>query len=1342
MKTLKLAKTIKSLLWYTPFLMFAQFTAAQTQLLVGDELSQSYVYFTYQDSQGFMWLGTKDGLNRYDGKDVVVYMPNPDDPYALAGNGVMYIYEDRQNRLWVSTRRGLSVFDRQTSRFYNLQHDPNDPNSLPSNNVNAIVQDEQGFLWVGTADHLVRLTLSDSLSSMVTAAGKLTCPIQVFSPNEDFMHYENPAFIYPTSTKIWIGTDSEIGYLDLSLPLIERRIQAISDYVNIPNEPTFPLSIYQDSITQSWLGVGRNIAIKCYASRDTKRFIHFRSDNLSMLPIELEDLDREFSKLLEQQNVGINSFLDNSGVLWLGQTGLDLKKTYFHSSFEGEAIYGMYEDQVGRFWFDFEVEEVGRLKNDLFSADEYPSFVFQHSNTTYWALKNTRHGKTLMSFIVKSDVDGTHRVKNIKYHAVENEIVLKGPFFEDRDRNLWVATLGGILHIDTLDGTYNHYKYDNAQHWLDATYCTTAIHQDQAGVFWLATRSGLVRFTPPSTANQSANFKLYNHEANDVNSLGVDYVLAIEPDPDNPQHILWLGTHGGGLNRFDKRTQSFTRYTTKDGLPNNVVYGILSDEEGDLWLSTNNGLCLFNPKGGILQHFTEADGLQDSEFNRRAFLKSKNGTMYFGGINGLTSFDPKEVREVGKNPVPPPVVLTELRLNNQRVFPNDSTGILTQTIETTEALVLDYGCGILSFSFAALEYSNSTANQYAYKLEEYHDDWIYTGTTHQAVLPNLPPGYYTFRVKASNNDGVWNEEGTSLSIYFCPPWWMTWWAYSLWVLIALSIIGGLYYLQIKRIKTQAALKNQQHEAQQWRQLHRLKTQFFSNITHEFRTPLTLIIEPIKELIENVTDQKTLEKLVLVRRNGQRLLLLINQLLDLSKLENQAMKVTLSKGNPIEFIADIIESFQFAAQQRSISLHFQRPKPMPELNMDYAKLQKVCYNLLSNAIKFTPSGGEVSLHLDYLSETDNLQLSIKDSGIGIPTEELPHIFDRFYQVDGSHTRRGEGTGIGLALTKELVELMNGQIQVSSVLHQGTSFELKLPALRYVQETVETEIDVLPAIADVLPPATANAKEMPNPTTNSKRKVILIVEDNADIRNYLQQAFDATNYHILEAENGIIGLRKAAEHIPDLIITDLMMPELDGHGLVYALKHNDQTSHIPIIMLTAKSAHQSRMEGLELGVDAYLTKPFNIKELQVRVHKLLELRQSLRNYYQANGSPKAVDNPFPSMEQQFLQRAREVVEQYLNDEQFNAEQFSEKMAMSYTQLYRKLKALTDLSVSCFIGSIRLEHAHTLLKNKAGTISDIAYQVGFSSTTYFATCFKKRYGYVPSKLIKQQEMAMLVK
>jgi signal transduction histidine kinase/DNA-binding NarL/FixJ family response regulator len=910
---------------------------------------------------------------------------------------------------------------------------------------------------------------------------------------------------------------------------------------------------------------------------------------------------------------------------------------------------------------------------------------------------------------------------------------------EDRRGNLWIGTIGaGLVRLDPSRRNFTSYRHDPDDPHSLGKDLVHAIHEGRDGKLWVGTWGGGLNCLDPATGR----FSRYRHQPGNPRSLSDDQVVSVLEDHTGQ---VWVGTYMGGLNRFDPKRGTFTTYLHKDGLPNNSVYAIREDGRHNLWLATSYGLSRFDPARQTFHNYDMREGLQDNEFHAVS-CRNERGELFFGGVRGFNAFHPDsvKVRETA-----PPVVLTDLQLFNdpvpvRRPGADPTAPALDQALSRTKRITLPYHAHVVTLRYAALDYVLPGRHQYLYQLSGVDPGWTRAGTRRSVTYANLEPGAYTFRVKLAGTDGP----ATTLHLTITPPWWRTAWAYALYVVGAAALAYGLvkYLLDRERLRNLVELKKLESEKLQ--EINALKTTFFTNVSHEFRTPLTLILGPLEDkLAATPPDHADTRTFRTMHRNANRLLQLVNQLLDVSKLEAGGMHLEVGRGDLLAYLDTLVHSFGSLAHGRGIGLAYAAPRGPGWAYFDRDKVEKILSNLLSNAFKFTPRGGSVRVTVQWLDaagqpiaepaagpEAAFVRIAVADTGVGIPREQLPHIFDRFYQVDGSHTRLYSGTGIGLALTRELVTVYQGELAVESEPGVGATFTVRLPL---TLEGLPPEVTLLgeqpPAPATVpvavaaegAPAAPAEPAEEPA----APFPLLLLVEDHEEVRQYVRESL-GREYRITECPDGEEGFRQAVRTVPDLVISDVMMPGLDGLELCRRLKNEPATSHIPVILLTGRADTDSRLDGLSTGADDYLTKPFHVSELRLRVKNLLDNRLKWQERVRQRQSFDPGDAPLSPPDEAFLQRAYAVVARHFADPDFRSETFEDEMAMGKMQLYRKLKALTGQSPNEFVRVYRLRHAADRLDAKAGTVAEIAYAAGFNNLSYFSKCFREQYGVSPSE------------
>jgi len=887
---------------------------------------------------------------------------------------------------------------------------------------------------------------------------------------------------------------------------------------------------------------------------------------------------------------------------------------------------------------------------------------------------------------------------------------------EDSRKAVWVATMNSL---NLLQGNkYTHFTQNGL-----GEYKITAILEDKRGDVWIATLSGLHKYDWKKK-------KITQYFDNSINKdrLKSTEILSLYEDTNGR---LWVGTRKG-LSYFKPETNRFHSYTIKNTDSDLPIYGIVEDNEHFYWLLNGFGLSRLDIRTSEIVKYDQRDGLN---VNNEFITKDKQGFLYVGSTQGgFYKFNPTQIKF---NNTPPPIYISNLLLFNQSVpvEPNNKNAILKKHISQTSEITLNYDQSMLEFQLAAINFTQPEKNRFAYKLEELDKDWNYLEAGKSSILlTHLNPGKYNLLIKGSNNDGVWNEKGVTLKIIILPPFWKTNWAYFIYFIFVVSLLFMARHYLTKRFREKTKSE-----------IDQMKLQFFTNVSHELRTPLTLISGPLNTLITEVeqevpTKNRLLDQFSLMLRNTDRLMLLINQLLDLQKSETGKLKLATHYGNIVPFLKSLFDAFEPMSISKGVDYHFNTSVEAVETTFDPEKLEKIVFNLLSNAFKFSKAKIEMSISVinGYVS------IVIEDDGIGIAKEHLNKIFENFYQVDNSSTRKNEGSGIGLALTRELVLLHKGTIEVKSEVGKGTKMVVQLPINSQLSTVDSHQSSVISHQSTGNDFQTAGIEELPTTnypllTTNynlpTDLPLVLIVEDNADLRLYIRDVLGGM-YQIEEAENGRLGVEKALEILPDLILSDLMMPEMDGIELCKTLKMDNRTSHIPIVLLTALSATDKKLEGLKTGADDYVTKPFHAELLLARIANLIEVRKQLQRKFQQalNIEPKEFVNNV--LDEKLIKKAIELVEDHLEDLDFGIQEFVHGMNMSRNNLYVKIKALTGQSVSDFIKSIRLRRAAELLRSKDFTVSEICYKVGFQNRTQFYRAFNEHFLMTPTQYAESNE------
>ncbi len=1070
---------------------------------------------------------------------------------------------------------------------------------------------------------------------------------------------------------LWIGTYR-------GLLIFNKNKQQLNKYVHNENDPkslsqNSIYSIIQDSRGDMWIGTWAGGINFFDRSFDNFKQLSAGSNN-SMLNYKV------ISAIVE----------DDKGDLWIGTEGgginiYDRSSGLFSyytnnpnnsKSISSNNVKSMIKDLDGNFW-------IGTHDNGL-------NF-----------LNPNKKPYNFIRFDKKND--GQININDYKILAIK----------EDVNQNIWIGTLtGGLIFYNKKEKTFT--KLEESLKSI-----TCIVQSSKPHILLIGGTKGVETID----INSKEIKPIHYFKSNDLNLL--KSVNCIYED-DNQNY--WIGTEGQGLYFYNSVNKQITKYGIAQGLPNEVIYTILPDDNNHIWLSTNKGISRFNLQTKEIKNFDESDGLQGNEFNYGAYLKTTKGELIFGGTNGLNYFNPNDIVENNFIPV---VDIHTIRINNKPFLK------ITDSIKEIE---LEYNQNDFNIDFVALSYSQPNKNNYAYKLIGFDNNWNHIGNNKIATYTNLDAGNYTFQVIASNNNGLWNEKGDSIQIIILPAPWLTWWAY----LIYLIIFGLLFYyfrlLALTRIKERNELKQEKLNKEKLEEVNKLKLKLFKNISHDFRTPLTLIAAPLDQLIKQKIDSKFVKRnLETIQRNTNILLQLINELLDFRKSEDGKLKLYASKSNIIPFIENIKLSFEELAIQRNINYKFKTSNTTLEVWFDKIKMKKILFNLISNAFKFTEENN--NLFIEVTSEEVNqdkkfLRIDIRNFGRVIPEEHINFIFDRFYQLKQKGVQTG--TGIGLSLTKNLVELHKGKIEVSSSETEGTCFSVFIPlgkqhltekeCVNEIEDNTANTLFEKPAFVDKEMLDHELEVEKEPVEINEDLPVLLIVEDNHEVRNFIKNIFEA-KYNIFEAANGEKGISMAKKHPIDLIISDVMMPKMNGFELCKNIKTDLTTSHIPIILLTAKTSQIHREQGYKFGADAYITKPFDANILEVRVDNLLKSRKSLISKFKKDIILKPKELTITSADEIFLQKAIEVVEKNIADSEFNVYAFTDQMHMSRSVLFRKIKALTGQSISTFIRTIKLKRAGQLLSQTTMNISEIAYEVGFNDLKYFRKCFKNLFNEIPS-------------
>jgi len=1341
------------LLFFFACRLDSQTTASATLLSVKDGLSHGVVFDILQSRDGFIWIATQDGLNRYDGARFEVFSHDPFNPFTIGSGAIQNIFEDSRGWIWVALPESVDVLDPVSGRFFHIKHE-----GLPvfSRWTGSMAESADGTIWLSDEDRIWKISVQkDMLAKAVkqnSANLEPACkPISMPAISGWGGALKVSHLLFTSRQKLLVGTEHD------GLFRLDPSTEQVFPELPIPNCEIETISESKSGVIlvkgnrygpHIWIRIeGDNVQYRRDSSPDypfgSIRIVHveegyfwmFRGRSFQKWKMSVffnngePEMEISADGLLPgypEDYAGTCYTTDKSGIIWAGTNGFGIvkikeEKPRFKTLLsEGESHELLLEDPEGGLYTSGlgDKKFLSRHFDRSVPNTHIPlSLGINNSKAVAFDPKGNFWCLTYKEILLRVDAV-TKTVKKIPFEG--NSMICK------RNGLLVSVDEKGLHEFDPASETSQHFRFDQPQQSRAGG--LPFLYEDSEAIVWVFGYKGLIK----STRSQSGyRFEYFSTNPEDPSSLSFNVVLSVADDPIEPRRYLWVGTDGGGLNRLDKSSGKFKHYTRKQGLPDEVVRGILAQNwlgknqaPGYIWMSTDQGLCRFDVRAETATNFTVEDGLQDNEFLTGSYLKTKDGSLIFGGPFGINVFHPDSLYF---NKILPKTIIAGLKVNNQKI---DIAGKLS--------IRLSHDQNFLSFDFAALEFTNSAQNQYRYQLVGADQDWIYLGKESSIQFANLAPGTYTFKVLGSNNDGIWSEQPAELRFTIRPPWWASWWAYLLYLTLAAAGIWQYYqYLLRQRFSEQEKLRMQE--------LDDFKSRVFTNITHEFRTPLTVILGMTERLTAEggrLTERDAKSNLGLIKRNGENLLRLINQILDIAKLESNTLKINYIQGDVLAFLKYIAESLHSLANAQNLLLRVESEQAKIVMDYDRERFLQIIHNLLSNAIKFTPSGGKVVLRADLKDQW--LHLSVADSGAGIPPEELPHLFERFFQAKNQEYAKAGGAGIGLSLTRELVKVMGGEISVESTVGVGSTFFVKLPVTN--NSVLEEKTTPIAGLTGRLPDNRMPNSEEVTPGYSAAAQTVLLIEDNPDVVEYLSTCLKG-QFHLDFAYNGKAGIEKALENVPDLIVSDVMMPFKDGFEVVETLKNDERTSHIPIVLLTAKADVESRIKGLRRGADAYLSKPFHQEELLATLENLLEQRRKLQEkflsqQFAVGRQHEATDTPLPTIdlrtadltiEDAFLQKFRAVVEANLSDPDFEMPQLERGLGMSRSQIFRKMKALTGKSPSLFIRSIRLHHSRHLLQTTTLTVSEIAYEVGYSAVNNFSDAFMEEFGERPTAVRK---------
>ena len=1361
-------KTIITLIFFLiSFVGLAQQDQIQfSSINLSDGLSHNQVNTIFKDSKGFIWIGTLSGLNRFDGQQIKIFKHDPRDTKSISDDFIVNIFELPDNKLYLETKNGANIYDAETQSFIRDVKPYLKELNIIAKKIIDIVKDSKGGFWFNAGDEGVfkydtlskkSIHLKLNTGNAASLAGSPISALQK-GPNGD----------------IWIiHTDKTVELLNSSTGKVQKRISVFKhdDPLAFQN-----FKLFVDNASDLWIyTLNSQRGVDFYETKTGKtRFIDKAPNGLNnnLISSIIQDdkgliwigTDHGGVNLLDKRNfsvrylvnkeddvksIGQNAILtlykDHSGIIWVGTFKRGV--SFYHEKILKFPLYkhqnanprGLTYDDVNRFAEDgLGNIWIGTNGGGLFyfnrKTGQFKRYVHEPGNP------NSLSNDIIVSLFIDRDkklwvgtyfgglscFDGTKFI-NYKHNSQDTNSLTDDrvwDILEDRRGNLWIATLGGGLDkFDRNKHIFLHKKVGEKNGIISNS--LSCLIEDRKGNIWIGTSEGV------DEMKQDGRFVHYKNKPGNKKSLTNNVVYGMMEDS---YGFIWISTRDG-LSRLNPESGQFQNFDSKDGLTEMTTLKVVEDNDKNLWISTANGLFEIIVKkistdkfSYTFRKYDEHDGLQGNAFNANAGYKTKSGELLFGGANGFNLFKPGDIRNDNTRPI---IVFTDLQISNRSIGIDDQVNgrvLLKKSIIFTKDLKLNHSQNGFALEFAALNFFNPQKIKYRYRLEGFDQHWQeLQGDNRLATYTNIDPGEYTFKVVSTDASGNWVNNETSLNITIMPPFWRTTLAYIIYVLL---IGGTLFFIRhrgIQRIKKEFLIEQERQQAKRMHELDLLKIKFLTNVSHEFRTPLSLIITPLEKLIKQAQDSER-PQLQMIQRNGRRLLNLVNQLLDFRRMEVHELKLHPKTGDIISFIQELSFSFSDIADRENISFSFQTDRKSLITFFDHDKIERILFNLLSNAFKFTPQGGKVKVSLlTTINEQKQTQLILKvsDTGIGIPEDNKARIFERFFQNDVPDSIVNQGSGIGLSITREFVRLHGGHITVDSIVNEGTEFTVYLVFPKTDMETSDPEpkLDLL-----ITAGVDENSVSDPKFVWKSKKPVLMLIEDNEDFRFYLKDNLKEY-YQIAEAANGKEGWQKILSIHPDLIVSDVSMPEMNGIDLCRKIKADKRTAHLPVILLTALTTEDEQLMGLETGASDYMTKPFNFEILLSKIRNLLQQQALSKKTYQKQVEFKPLETEIESVDDKFIRQLSIHIEKHLSDSAYTVDQLSADMNMSRVGLYKKVLPLTGKSPVEYIRSYRLLKSKPLLLKSQMTIAEVAYEVGFSNPKHFSKYFKQEFNMLPS-------------
>lgn len=1313
-----------------------------------------------------MWFGLADGLIRYDGTNAYRYEHNPHDKTSLCHNSINVIVEDERHRLWIGTALGLCVYDPEKDRFTNVDSLPSNKNHLNNSFITALSFDLKRRLWIGT--HGGGINIYDPEAHTFTylrdpTVGKASSP----------RNYINS--LLRVDDQMWCATKGGLRLFNttktISVPLTfageglptRQLTQLVPDKAGniwaasvsgeifklVPANGYYTVSQILSGLQR--FGVSWNNILALNIDRKGNLWIGGEHAGLNYLNTTSGELTQYLAEEGNTTVLPTNSirsvYIDETGLTWIGtfDRGAYLMDSqagkfnqvrfgaYKPTDLAGKRVRSFAEDHQGNVWLAMEGLGLARIDSKTRALQKCTAINQRLTNKFVTALICDRNGNLWIG-------TGGHGVSKLNLNTQEltSYALQSGGFgddkasclYEDKRGIIWAGSAGsGLFYFDEKGKRFVVLSEQAKSNYITRTSYVSSVVEDSDGILWVGTMYGLYALTKEHDHLYSYQWFIQNDDPGSLSSSAIQTLY------EDHKKNLWVGTTDNGLNVKVPGGNTFKHYGKTEGLSSNTIRAILADASGNLWVSANTGLSKYDQHTKRFINYSRKDGLSSNDFYPGACLRSSTGQLFFGNNNGFNAFYPDSVRNTAGKPT---VYLADIKINNQAVAIGVPGSPMTKHISLSSEIELSYEQRSFILDFVAIQFGPSARQNYAYKLEGFDKDWHYTGTNHLATYTNLDPGHYTFLAKASSSDGTWSEVPTQLEITIRQAPWKTAWAMSLYVTIIATMIFFAIKIRIDRVSIKNQLVLERLAREREHELSESKTQFFTNISHEFRTPLSLILMPLESLISShQVPPSVKERVNTAYKNANKMMSLVNELMDFNKIESGSLKLKPRQGELVEFVTNIVSLFSDVADKRNITFSVRTELTSLKGWFDRDKLERMLVNVLSNAFKFTGDGGHITVIINSKINpvaqgisAQCLELIVVDNGIGMSSEELPRIFDKFYQAKSASKVTNPGTGIGLSLTKALVELHHGTITAESLPDKETKFTITIP----IDSTVYDAEGCEEMPQDVYSQEDPLIKSRPFAVVEAGSKdqcEILLVEDNEELREYIATEL-SQEFKVWQARNGEEGACIALEKTPDLIVSDILMSQKSGIELCKEMKSNIKTSHIPFILLTARATVEDQIIGIESGADVYITKPFSVRFLLTHVRNLIDSRQKLYSHFSQDVYLMPSKVTSNEIDQAFLQRAVDYIVDHIQDAQLGVDSIAELFNLSRVQVYRKIKALTGKTAVEFIRTVRLKQALKLMETKQYTLSEIAYLTGFNSASYFTRSFKEEYGKAPSEYL----------